>query len=131
MSSLLNKPCVLVLNANWQVLPYVTVGEAITKLTGGIHTVPARVVDVVKNEDGSWSPGMTYSWDEWVKLPVEDHHMPILTSSGPVRCPVVVVEPNYAKMPLKTPKLTNAGIHERDGYVDQYTNEKLPQGCYG
>lgn len=125
MSSLLNKPIVLVLNANWQRLPYVTVEEAIIKLTGGKSTVPAKVVDVIRQSDGSMSPGMTYSWDEWVKLPVEASHLAILTASGPIRCPLVVVEPGYAGMRLKQPRLSNAGILERDGLVDQYSGELL------
>lgn len=125
MSSLLNKAIVLVLNANWQRLPYVTVKDAIVKLTGGITTVPARVVDLVKREDGSISPGMTYSWDEWVKLPVGPEHLALQTSFGPIRCPLVVVEPNYNQMRYKSPRLSTQGVLDRDGYVDQYTGEKL------
>lgn len=125
MSDLLSKPIVLVLNGNWQRTAYTTVGKAIVALTGGIHTPPALVVDVVRNEDGSFSPGIAYKWDDWIKLPVEPHHLAISTTSGAIRCPLVLLEASYKQMPLKAPKLTTRGILERDGFRDQYTGERL------
>ncbi len=123
MSNLLNKPIVLKLNANWERISYIPVHEAITALTGGIHTAPAKVVRVEETEGGEAHAVCPMGWDEWVTLDVPDGYPFINTTRGKIRCPMVIIEPNFAKMPMREPKLDRVGIYERDGYRDQYTNE--------
>ncbi len=123
--SLLNKAIVLSLNSNWERIGYITPKKAIIAVTGGIHTRPALVMRIETDENGKVTETVPVTWDEWIKLPVGPSNLAIETSCGPIRCPLVIVEAGWSRMPLKTPKLTNGGIHERDGYVDQYTLEKL------
>lgn len=125
MSQLLKKTIVLSLNANWQRIGFLSVERAIISLTGGLHTRPALAIAVTLDEEGNCVETIPMTWDEWIKLPVRPCDLSISTARGAIRCPLVIVEPNFAKMPVKTPKLTSAGIHERDGYIDQYTGEKL------
>lgn len=122
---MLSKEVVLALNANWERIGYVTVERAIIKLTGGIKTEPALALRIESDDEGNVTEMVPTKWDDWVKLPVREKDLTISTSQGPIRCPLVVIEQNYSKMPTKAPRLSNDSIHERDGYIDQYTNEKL------
>src|SRR6185436_957916 len=49
------------------------------------------------------------------------------TPRGPVRVPRVIVPANYAKVPLRRPRLGARGIWECDSCVCQYTGRKLSQ----
>jgi 5-methylcytosine-specific restriction endonuclease McrA len=123
--SVINKAIVLSLNANWERIGYITPKKAIIAATGGIHTRPALVMRIETDENGKVVETIPVTWDEWVKLPVDASHLALETSKGPIRCPLVIVEAGWNKMRLKLPKLSNDGIHERDGLIDQYTGEKL------
>jgi hypothetical protein len=123
MSNLLNKAIVLSLNANWERLGYMTVGQAIIALTGGLDTPPALAMHI--DLDTNPIALLPVTWEEWVKLPVRDCDLALNTTRGAIRCPLVMVEPNFKKMPSREPKLSNEAILERDGYIDQYTLEKL------
>ena len=67
------------------------------------------------------------AWDEWCELPVRPCDLSISTGKKIIRCPVVIVSMNFAKMPMKKAKLTNHAIHERDGGICGYTGVKLPR----
>jgi 5-methylcytosine-specific restriction endonuclease McrA len=49
----------------------------------------------------------------------------VQTARGPVRVPTVIVAANYAKVPVRRPRLGARGIWERDGGVCQYTGRRL------
>jgi 5-methylcytosine-specific restriction endonuclease McrA len=64
-------------------------------------------------------------WDDWLKLPVRDADHAVQTPRGPVRVPTVIVAANYAKVPVRRPRLGAQGIWERDGGICQYTGRTL------
>ena len=126
MDSILDKQIVLSLNASWQPLGWRTVRQAIVALTGTDGTHPAALaVDVTFDEDGAPIVSHAVKWDEWVTLPVDASQLSIGTKTGPVRCPLVIVNPVYGKMPLKTPRLSPNAIWDRDGGTCQYSGKKL------
>lgn len=130
MSDVLDKAICLSLNKNWLPLGYKTVRQAITDLCGGAYgaSAPSLAVAVTIDENGELVESLPMKWEEWVKLPVRDCDLAIQAKSGPIRAPLIIVSQNYSKMPLKSPRLTNKAILERDGFRCAYTGEKLAKG---
>lgn len=127
--SVLDQAITLKLNGLWQPIGFVSPKKAVVAMCGMPDgTPPAFALDVTLGEDGRVISARPVGWDEWIKLPVRDSEPAILTKSGPIRAPLILLDGNYNKMPLKTPKLTNEAIRERDQGVDQYTGEDVPPG---
>jgi len=116
MSDTLHKTTVLVLNRNWQAIHARTPADAFCAMASGTATG----LDV--QGDDSILP---VRWDEWLKLPVRAEDLAVQTARGPVRVPTVIVAANYAKVPVRRPRLGARGIWERDGGVCQYTGRRL------
>ncbi len=125
--SVLDKQVVLKLNANWMRLGYCTPRQAIIAMTGEVEggSPPALALDITLDENGDLLSAIPTKWEDWVKLPVRSQDLSISSHKEAIRCPVLLVCPAYAKMPLKAKKLTTRAILERDGLIDQYTGEKL------
>jgi 5-methylcytosine-specific restriction endonuclease McrA len=116
MSDILNKPTVLVLNRNWQAIHVKTPAEAFCMIVSGAATaLDVQGDDVI----------VPVIWDEWLKLPVREQDNAINTPRGRVRVPTVIVAANYARVPLRRPRLNRRNLWERDGGVCQYTGRKL------
>jgi 5-methylcytosine-specific restriction endonuclease McrA len=131
--NVINQP-VLCLNANWMALNTKTVKDALIAMLGGIdgNNPPALAVDMSYPVDEAgnviWdSPDWInpVGWEEWKKLPVRDYDLVIHTSNMAIRAPRVIIQPNYAKMPIVSPRPTKDAIRKRDGGVCQYTGRKL------
>lgn len=127
--SVLNKPLVLSLNASWERLGWKTPKQAVTAMCGGAYggTPPALAMSITMDENGNLTEAIPMKWEEWIKLPVRPEDLALQTKSGPIRCPMVVIAPNYKRMPVKAQRLTKAAILARDQGVCQYTGEKLPK----
>ena len=137
--NVLNQP-VLCLNSLWLPLAPKTVKEAIVAMMGGAggHNPPAFGLDqeFEVDADGNINWGnMIYAspvkWDEWVNLPVrEDQNDEAIRTAGGrvIRAPRVIVQPNFSRMPVISPKPTKDAILKRDGGVCQYTGRKLTRG---
>jgi len=134
--NVLNQP-VLCINAAWQALAPKTVKEAIVAMMGGTHgnNPPAMGIDqeFSINVDGTvnWSD-MLYAnpvkWEDWIKLPIRDNQNDeiIRTGNGKViRAPRVIIQPNFHRMPVISPKPTKDAIIRRDGGICQYSGKKL------
>jgi 5-methylcytosine-specific restriction endonuclease McrA len=116
MSDILNKPTVLVLNRNWQAIHVKTPAEAFCMIVSGAATaLDVQGDDVI----------VPVIWNEWLKLPVREQDNAINTPRGRVRVPTVIVAANYARVPLRRPRLNRRNLWERDGGVCQYTGRKL------
>lgn len=116
---------VLKLNAAWQPFGYTTVKEAIIAMCGKPGgTIPALALDVELDDKGNMTKAIPTKWADWIKLPVGSNEA-IGTKTGQIRAPRILVDPNYSKVAIKRRKLSSRAILERDGYVDQYTGEKL------
>ncbi len=90
--SLLDKPIVLSLNKMWQALGWITPRQAVVAMTGGSgDTPPALGLCLTIDENGELVESFPMKWDEWVKLPVRDQDLSLMTSRGPIRVPTVVV----------------------------------------
>lgn len=131
--NILNQP-VLCLNQVWQSIGQKTVKEALVAMLGGAdgHNPPALAInmDYEVAEDGSidWnnpSQATPVDWEEWQTLPVRDYDLAIHTGTKTFRCPRVIIQPNYAKMPMVNPRPTKDAIRKRDGGICQYTGKKL------
>lgn len=128
MDSIIDKYLVLKLNANWQPIGWTSPRKAFVDMCGGEYggTPPALALDLTLDSNGGLESAVAVKWDAWKDLPVRECDLGVSTRSGAIRCPMVIVAPNYAQMPVIAPRLTKKGILERDGYRCAYTDEKLP-----
>jgi len=129
-TSILDKPIVLALNRAWQVIGHRTVRQAIVALTGGDRENPPAVgLDIAYPRVGEgWDFERPLylnpvKWDEWIALPLRDFDLSISSANLRVRVPTVIVATQFARMPLKQPRLCRASIYERDGGRCMYTGE--------
>ena len=133
MTDILDKPIVLSLNRVWQVIGHRTVKQALVALSGGgAGLPPALGIDIAypKLDDGSWNFDRPLflnplPWNEWIELPVRDFDFAITTPRLRIRVPTVIVATQFAKMPIRIPRVTREAIFERDGGVCQYTGERV------
>jgi len=116
MNDILNKSTVLVLNRNWQAINVRTPADAFCQMA----------IDAATGLDIAGNDAMRpVSWAEWLTLPVRAQDNAVGTSRGPIRVPTVIVCVNFAKVPVKRPKLSARNIRERDGNRCQYTGKPL------
>jgi len=125
---------VLCLNNLWQALNTKTVKEALISMLGGVdgNNPPALAIDMnfPVDENGSvdWDNPeyvQPVDWETWKNLPIRDYDLAIHTSNMTIRAPRVVIQPNYSKMPVVTPRPTKESIRKRDGGVCQYTGRQI------
>ena len=128
MSDLLDKAIVLKLNASWQPIGWTTPRAAFVALCGGAYggTPPALALSTAVNEDGDLIEAIPMRWEEWMKLEVRPSDLAINIKDRAIRCPTVIISPNYDKMPVVTIRLTKRAILERDNFTCGYSGEKLP-----
>ena len=113
--SALNEP-VMVLNKVWLKIRIIPAHRALVLLFAG----KASAVD----EESFYA----YKWDEWVKEPIKETDNIVVSSSGDVRVPEIIVLATYNKTFKKNVKLTKKNIYIRDGNVCQYSGKKLSEG---
>jgi len=131
--NVINQP-VLCLNAAWQVIDTKTVKEAFIAMCGGAgeKNPPALALDLdyeVK-EDGSidWNNPIASNpvdWSVWQTLPIRDFDLGVHTGNKVIRAPRVILQPNFGKMPVVTPRPTKDAIRKRDGGVCQYSGKVI------
>ncbi len=132
-SNLLDKPIVLSLNRAWQVIGHRTVKQALIALNGGGDGMPPAIgIDIAypRFEDGTWDFDRPLylnpvPWDQWVRLPVREFDFTVSTPTLQIRVPTVIISTQFAKMPVRIPRVTRQAIFERDGGVCQYTGENV------
>lgn len=110
---MLRQPIVLVLNKAWHAINDRNPIQALKMVCKGVAT-PLEILS-----DGS---PVKRTWVEWQQLPVRDADRFILSSSGPIRIPLVVVLGRYAVLP-PAPKhvpYTVDAVWERDKAICQY-----------
>ncbi len=124
--SVINKPLCLSLNSNWSAIGWLTIKQAIIAMTGGLgDSPPALGLNITISQDGELQEAYPVKWEEWIKLPVRPDDLSILTRSGAIRAPMVVVRPAFGKMLVKQAKLGKRAIYDRDGGICAYTGEKV------
>src|ERR1044071_5761650 len=101
MTYILNKAIVLVLNRNWQAIGVRTPAEAFCQLATNVATA----LDI--DGDNHIRP---VQWDEWITLPIRESDTCVHTVRGPIRVPTIIVALNYARVPMKRPKLSARAI---------------------
>lgn len=116
MTDILNKPIVLVLNRNWQPINVRSPQEALCQMATGVATA----LDI--EGDQHIRP---VKWEEWITLPVRPQDHAVQTVHRSIRIPAVIVAVNFARVPMKRPKLSSKSIRERDGNRCQYTGRQL------
>ena len=111
--SALNKP-VLVLNKMWIPIRVISVIRA-------LKTIIAGKASAVNPDDY-----YIYGWEEWIKQPLKDGDSIIKSVRYDVKVPEVIVLSRYDKVFRKDSKIpTKRSIYMRDGYICQYTGEKI------
>jgi 5-methylcytosine-specific restriction endonuclease McrA len=116
MRDILNQPIVLVLNRNWQPINVRTPQEALCQMAAHVATA----LDI--EGDDQIRP---VQWEDWIGLPVRPQDNAVRTVYRAIRIPTVIVAINYARVPMKRPKLSSRGIRERDANRCQYTGRHL------
>ena len=131
--NVINQP-VLCLNAAWQVIDTKTVKDAFVAMLGGDggKNPPAMAIDMTfpTDTDGNidWnSPEYAnpVDWTDWMKLPIRDYDLVVHTGNREIRAPRVIIQPNFAKMPVVMPRANKEAIRRRDGDVCQYSGVKI------
>lgn len=127
MESVINKPIVLQLNQSWQAIGFRSVKQAVIALTGEADngTPPALAMDLDVGSDGNLSSAIPTKWEDWVKLPVREQDLSIMTQHGPIRAPTVIICPNYNKMPVWRPRLTKGAIYSHYRGQCAYSGKQL------
>lgn len=124
--SYLNEEITMVLNRYWLPVAWKTPAQAITSLCPEKNQEPTNfVLDVISDDRGGIVNVNRYSWDEWVKLPVEARHLPLMTKYGAIRCPTLIVHTNYEDNPFRADSFSKKAIWKRDGGVCQVSGRKL------
>lgn len=131
--NVINQP-VLCLNAAWQVIDTKTVKDAFIAMCGGDggKNPPALALDLdyAVGPDGTidWNNPVTsnpVSWEVWKTLPIREFDLVVHTHNAAIRAPRIVIQPNFGKMPVVTPRPPKEAIRKRDGGVCQYTGKPL------
>jgi 5-methylcytosine-specific restriction endonuclease McrA len=130
MKNISNVACVLKLNKNFMPVGIGVVSKTICDLMTGV----IKALDIVygTNADGTVNFDLTeyvnpVTWDEWIQLPVLDHHLCIHSTKLSIRVPTVVVTTNYSKIHFKKfqGKPTKEALFIRDNGLDGYTGYEL------
>jgi hypothetical protein len=87
-------------------------------------------IEYQKNENGEWDfNNPVYmnpvKWEDWVNLPIREYDLVVRSAKLNIRAPLVLIAPNFNKMPFKNPRPTKDAILRRDGLVCQYSGRKL------
>jgi hypothetical protein len=126
MESVLDKQIVLSLNSSWQPIGWRTVKQAMISLNGGdSNNPPAMALDIQMDEAGKLVYANPLKWDAWKALPIREGDLAVLVKNGAIRAPLAIISCNFAKVPLKAPRLTRKAILERDGFTCAYSGRKL------
>lgn len=102
---------VLILNKNWFAFKVRNVKKAILLAS-------RERACIIDTKDYS-----IYTWKDWIKLPCDGDG--ISTTRGNIRIPSVILLTAYGKIPNSTPRLTKKNLFIRDGYICQYTGQKV------
>lgn len=131
--NVINQP-VLALNAAWQPVGTKTVKDALISMLGGDgEKNPAALaldMSFATDDEGNvdWnSPETTLPvvWDVWKTLEIRPYDLVVRTTNLRIRAPRVIIQPNYKKMPVVTPRPTKDAVRKRDGSICQYTGKQL------
>lgn len=131
--NIVDRKIVLNLNANWMAINARTVQEAFIAMNGGnAENPPVKALDIIypRREDGSFDldsqPEMIpVTWNEWISLPIFEHHLVINTSKMKIRVPTVIVSVNYNKMPKKKFRPNKKTLYTLQNGRCGYTNELI------
>jgi len=121
MTDILNKTTVLVLNRNWQAIGVRTPADAFCQMATNVATA----LDIEMGDGARAEALRPVPWNEWITLPVRERDAFVNTARGRIRLPTVIVAVNFARVPVKRPKLSAKTIRERDGNRCQYTGRVL------
>ncbi len=128
-----DRKIVLNLNANFQAINISSPKSAFIAMMGGDdNNPPVKALDIVypRKEDGSFDlnsqPDMIpVTWQEWLALPIYEHHLVVNTSKMKIRVPTVVVSVNYYKVPKKRFRPTKSVLYKIQKGICGITGKKM------
>jgi len=129
----LNKTTTLQLDGSWRPIGFKNGAEAIIAMTGGNKYAPPAMgisLEYLIRVDGTVDfetvvDLVQHKWDSWRYLPVRPYDFSVNTIHGKIRIPSVIIHPKFNKTVKQKKRYSKHGVAERDGYIDQYTGEKL------
>lgn len=129
MNNITEKLLTLTLNSSWQPVGQKIVKDALCDFFDG-SGYSALDIDYDIDENGEYDFSSPLymnpvNWDEWVKLPVRSFDFSVRSAKMTIRVPTILIAKNFAKMPMKKPKLSKFSIRSRDKNTCQYTGKKL------
>lgn len=129
----IEKTLTLCLNAQWIPCEFKTGKQAIMSMCGGDPKNPLSVAisltyDMDKDGNVDYNTVLnleTYSWEDWINLPIRKYDYSINSVNKKIRIPTVIIHQNFNKNILKRKRLTKKSILERDSWVCQYSGLPL------
>lgn len=137
--SVLEKPIVLKLNANWQPIGVLTPEQAFVRMSRPKRTHYSKEMKrpysalhieypLLPNGNIDFSGQMTLipvEWKDWIALPVRPQDNFVGTARQKIRVPTVVIANNYNKVPSKSPSFSKNAVWIRDNFTCRVTGKKL------
>jgi len=116
---IVDKVLTLCLNKSWIPIGTKSAGDALSCLFSDNYLA-------VNVEENNGAPNfLTYSWEDWIKLPVKEEDFYVNSVRFKVKVPTIIITRNYNKVPIIETKLSYHRIAERDDYTCQYSGRKF------
>jgi 5-methylcytosine-specific restriction endonuclease McrA len=127
--SVLDRQMVLMLNASWIAVGYLTVKKSLVALCGGDSNHHVMALDLTLDEWGNLLYANPVDFETWCQLPVREGDAYIQTHKGRIRAPTVVITKAFNKVPVKKPRVSARAIYDRDGGRCQYTGRPVSRSA--
>lgn len=126
---------VLVLNSAFLPIGVTSYKKALICLNSEVNgRVTAKAIHIEFGQIGenSWDFNKIINlqpiiFEDWMKLPIMPYDEVVSTTNKKIKLPHVIVTLQFSKMPMRQIKLSKKSILERDNFICQYTNERLPR----
>ena len=116
---IVDKVITLCLNKSWIPIGTKSAGDALSCLFSDNYLA-------VSVEETGGSPNFfTYSWEDWIQLPITENDFYVKSVKLKVKVPTIIITRNYNKVPIIETKLSHQRIAERDDYTCQYSGRKF------
>lgn len=133
MKGIEDQELTLCLNASWEVIGTRTIKETIIGMCSspnGCSSLKALRIEYFEDKYGNIDFEETIlmeplSFEEWIELPVREHHLSIGTVNRRIRAPTVAIAVGFNKIIMKKFRPTTGEIWRRDDGICQYTGKKV------
>jgi 5-methylcytosine-specific restriction endonuclease McrA len=131
----LDKHTVLVLNSLWMVIGTSSPKKALIAMNSesshGNSVAKSISIEYGKKDDGSWDLEnvigfQAHSFEEWLNVPIRKGLDQVIHGSKiSIRCPSIIMTPNFSKMPMRRIRPTKAVLYEKQQGICGYSGKKM------